>query len=102
MKKIVIENPVGIMTSNYKKPDQYIQPYEYGHNCSKRTGLWLKGVKKLKPTKVVTPEYHTSKSGKKWDIWFWESSLIQDLEERSKFRSRTFEGIAKAMAEQWG
>ena len=43
--KIAIENPVGIMTSNYEKPTQYIQPYEYGHNCSKRTGLWLKGLK---------------------------------------------------------
>ena len=77
--KIAIENPVGIMTRYYKKADQYIQPLQFGHPTSKRTG-----------------------TGRKWDKCFWESSLIHPLSERSKFRSKTFPGVAKAMAEQWG
>jgi hypothetical protein len=100
--KIAIENPVGIMTRNYRKADQYIQPLQFGHPTSKKTGLWLKGLPKLKPTNIVEQEFHISGTGRKWDKWFWESSLIHPLSERSKFRSRTFEGIAKAMAEQWG
>lgn len=100
--KIAVENPVGIMTRNYRKPDQYIQPLWFGHPTSKKTGLWLKGLQKLVPTKVVEQEFHISGTGRKWDKWFWESSLIHPLSERSKFRSRTFEGIAEAMAEQWG
>jgi hypothetical protein len=100
--KIAIENPVGIMGRYYKKADQYIQPLQFGHPVSKRTGLWLKGLPKLEPTNIVEQEFHISSTGRKWDKWFWESSLINPLSERSKFRSRTFEGIAKAMAEQWG
>lgn len=100
--KIAIENPVGIMTRYYKKADQYIQPLQFGHPTAKKTGLWLKGLQKLRPTKIVEQEFHISGTGRKWDKWFWESSLIHPLSERSKFRSRTFEGIAKAMAEQWG
>jgi hypothetical protein len=64
--------------------------------------LWLKGLPKLKPTKIVEIEYHVSGSGRKWDKWFWDSSMISDLAERSKFRSKTFHGIAEAMADQWG
>lgn len=100
--KICIENPVGIMTRIYKKPTQYVQPLQFGHPTSKRTGLWLKGLPKLIPTKIVEQEFHYSGTGRKWDKWFWESSLIQDLSERSKFRSKTFQGIAEAMAKQWG
>lgn len=100
--RIAIENPVGVMNRFYRKPDQYIQPYMFGHGTSKRTGLWLKGLPKLQPTNIVPLEYHISSSGRKWDKWFWDSSCISDLAERSKFRSKTFPGIAKAMAEQWG
>ena len=100
--KIAIENPVGVMTRYYKKADQYICPYQFGHPTGKRTGLWLKGLPKLTPTNIVDIEYHISGTGRKWDKWFWESSMINPLSERSKFRSRTFEGIAEAMAEQWG
>lgn len=100
--KIAVENPVGIMSSRYKKATQYIQPLQFGHPTSKKTGLWLKGLPKLKPTKIVEQEFHTSGTGRKWDKWFWDSSCISDREERSKFRSKTFPGIAKAMAEQWG
>jgi hypothetical protein len=100
--KIAIENPVGVMTRYYKKADQYVCPYQFGHPTGKRTGLWLKGLPKLKPTNIVNIEYHISSTGRKWDKWFWESSKINPLSERSKFRSKTFEGIARAMAEQWG
>ena len=100
--KIAIENPVGVMTRYYKKADQYICPYQFGHPTGKRTGLWLKGLPKLTPTNTVDIEYHISGTGRKWDKWFWESSMINPLSERSKFRSKTFEGIAEAMAEQWG
>ena len=100
--KIVIENPVGKMSSVWRKPDQIIKPYYFGENSTKKTCLWIKGLKKLKHTDVVEPEIHISESGRKWDKWFFESSLISDLKERSLFRSKTFLGIAKAMAEQWG
>ena len=100
--KIAIENPVGIMSRYYKKATQYIQPLQFGHPTSKRTGLWLKNLPKLIPSNIVEQEFHISGTGRKWDKWFWESSLIYPLSERSKFRSRTFPGIAKAMAEQWG
>lgn len=100
--KIAIENPVGIMTRNYRKADQYIQPLQFGHPTSKKTGLWLKGLPKLVPTNIVEQEFHVSGTGRKWDKWFWESSLINPLSERSKFRSKTFPGIAKAFSEQWG
>ena len=100
--KIAIENPVGIMTRYYKKADQYVQPLQFGHPTSKKTGLWLKGLPKLTPTNIVEQEFHISSTGRKWDKWFWESSLIHPLSERSKFRSKTFEGIAEAMADQWG
>lgn len=99
---IAVENPVGVMTRYYKKATQYIQPYQFGHPTNKRTGLWLKGLPNLQSTNIVDVEYHISGTGRKWDAWFWESSLISPLSERSKFRSKTFSGIAKAMAEQWG
>lgn len=99
--KICVENPVGIINRYYKKPTQYIHPYEFGHGTGKRTGLWLKNLSKLKPTNIVPIEYHISKTGRKWDKWFWESSKINPLSERSKFRSKTFPGIALAMASQW-
>ena len=98
---IAIENPVGVMNRYYKPPSQYIQPLYFGHPTSKRTGLRLKGLPNLMPTKIVKQEFYISSSGRKWDKWFWESSLISNLQERSKFRSKTFPGIAKAMAEQW-
>ncbi len=100
--KIAIENPVGVMTRYYRKADQYIQPLQFGHPTTKRTGLWLKNLPKLTPTKIVEQEFHISGTGRAWDKWFWDSSVIQDRAERSRFRSKTFGGIAEAMAEQWG
>lgn len=99
--KVVIENPVGIMSSIYRKPDQIIQPYQFGDPYEKRTCLWLKGVEPLKPTNIVKPEpravYQSGKTMPKWYADAWGKTP----EERSKIRSKTFPGIAKAMAEQW-
>jgi hypothetical protein len=100
-KKVAIENPVGIMSTNYRKPDQIIQPYEFGDPYSKKTCLWLKGLPKLIPTNQVEPEprkvYASGNSMPQWYADAWGKSP----EERSKIRSKTFLGIARAMAEQW-
>lgn len=98
---IAIENPVGIMTTHYRKPDQYIQPCQFGHPTGKKTGLWLKGLPHLVPTDIVDIEYYISSTGKKYDKWFYESGMIYPFSERPIYRSKTFEGIATAMAEQW-
>ena len=100
--RIAIENPIGIMSNLYKQPTQIIQPWEYGHNTTKATCLWLKGVEPLKPTNIVEPEpravYASGKTMPKWYADAWSKSP----KERSIIRSKTFPGIAKAMAEQWG
>ncbi|WP_196811058.1 hypothetical protein [Eubacterium sp. 14-2] len=99
--KIAIENPVGIMSSNYQKPDQIIQPYEYGHTERKRTCLWLKGLPFLTPTNIVEPELHICGNEVVDSKWHYDTySLPPKI--RAKERSKTFLGIAKAMAEQWG
>lgn len=100
--KIAVENPVGAMSSEYRKPDQIIQPYEYGHPMTKKTCLWLKNLPLLKPTNIVKPEYVICADGKRYSKVHVETFSIKDPEERAKVRSKTFEGIAQAMAEQWG
>lgn len=100
--KIAVENPVGAMSSEYRKPDQIIQPYEYGHPMTKKTCLWLKNLPLLKPTNIVKPEYVICADGKRYSKVHVETFSIKDPEERARVRSKTFEGIAKAMAEQWG
>lgn len=99
--KICVENPPGIMSSIYRKPDQYIQPYQFGHQARKKTGLWLKNLPLLKPTEIVDcGETMVLKDGRNYGAaWMMKLSPSRD---RWKIRSRTFEGIAKAMAEQWG
>jgi site-specific DNA-cytosine methylase len=100
--KVAIENPVGIMSTNYRKPDQIIQPYEFGDPYSKKTCLWLKGLPKLVTTNLVEPEPRkVFKSGNSMPAWYADA-WGKSPEERSKIRSKTFLGIAKAMAEQWG
>lgn len=100
--KIAIENPVGVMSSAYRKPDQIIQPYNFGDPYEKKTCLWLKGLSPLIHTKEVKPQERlVFKSGKTMAPWFsYLSNLPKEV--RSKERSKTFPGIAKAMAEQWG
>lgn len=96
-----IENPIGIMSRLYRKPNQIIQPFQFGHDERKATCLWLFGLTKLFPTEIVKPEIHICKSGKTMSKkYMYQVSLPK--EERRKARSKTFPGIAKAMAEQWG
>lgn len=100
--KIAIENPVGIMSTKWRKPDQIIQPFEFGDAYEKRTCLWLKGLQNLTPTEIVTvPDRVQFKSGKTMAKWYIEAANLPK-EQRALVRSKTFPGIAKAMATQWG
>ncbi len=99
--KIAIENPVGVMSSQWRKPNQYIEPYMFGDPEKKKTGLWLKGLPLLKPTNIVEPVIIHCKSGANEPRWHIETMRLPK-EERSRVRSQTFPGIAAAMAEQWG
>ena len=100
--KIAIENPVGVMSTKWRKPDQIIEPFEYGDAYEKRTCLWLKGLPKLAPTKIVEiPDRIKFKSGKTMAKWYVEAGNLTK-EQRALVRSKTFPGIAKAMADQWG
>lgn len=97
--RIAVENPVGYMGSVYKKCDQIIQPYWFGDPYEKRTCLWLKNLPLLKQTNIVQPpERQKFESGKSMAVWYSKGSGKQ----RQKNRSKTFPGIAKAMADQWG
>lgn len=102
IEKIAIENPIGRMSSLYKKPNQIIQPYQFGHPVRKSTCLWLKGLPELKPTNIVAYELDVFTSGNIQSKWHTETGRIKDRTERSKARSKTFQGIADAMAQQWG
>ena len=86
--KVAIENPIGIMSSIYRKPDQIIQPWQFGHGETKSTCLWLKNLPLLTPTNIV--------SGREERVW-----RMPPGPERAKLRSKTYHGIALAMAEQW-
>ena len=100
--RLAVENPIGIMSTLYRKPNQIIQPWEYGHKTTKATCLWLKGLPLLKPTNIVDKgEVVTFASGKRMSKWFYESSQLSP-KERERMRNKTFQGIADAMAEQWG
>ena len=98
--KIAIENPVGVMSSQWRKPDQYIEPYMFGDPEKKKTGIWLKGLPLLKPTNIVEPVIIHCKSGANEPRWHIETMRLPK-EERSRVRSQTFIGIANAMASQW-
>lgn len=102
--KIAIENPIGIMSSRWRKPDQIIHPWQFGHETTKATCLWLKGLPKLEPTNIVSKgEVITTKGGNKMSKWYYETSLLPLRGGiRAKARSVTFQGIADAMALQWG
>lgn len=99
--RIAVENPIGIMSRVYRKPDQIIQPFQFGDNVRKPTCLWLKGLPPFFPTRIVEPKLHTNKNGHT-DSCFHYYSFNLPKAERAKYRSRTFQGIADAMAEQWG
>jgi hypothetical protein len=93
---VAIENPIGIMSSKYRKPDQIIQPWMFGHPETKATCLWLKGLKPLVPTDNVREEMETLPTSQKHRVHY-----LPPGPERSILRSKTYSGIAKAMAEQW-
>ena len=95
--KIAIENPVGIMSTQWRKPDQIIQPYHFGHMEQKKTCFWLKGLPKLQHTENV---FHAMMELPKKDRE--RLHYLSPGPERAKLRSKTFPGIAKAIAEQWG
>lgn len=102
IQKIAIENPVGHMSTAWRKPDQIIHPYMFGDPARKATCLWLKGLPKLTPTDMVEPVIIHYQNGKGTDNpWHMETMKLPP-EERAKARSKTFPGIAKAMADQWG
>ena len=87
--RVAIENPVGIMSTLYRKPDMVLQPWQYGHGETKATCLWLRGLPLLKPTNIVSgrePRVHRMAPGP----------------ERARLRSQTYQGVADAMASQWG
>ena len=108
--KVAIENPIGIMSNHYRKPDQIIQPYMFGDPVKKSTCLWLKGLPKLKETDNVENEvlYYIDKKGGKQSDWNARQIVVNgkkcgyNTPEFKKHRSKTFGGIAKAMAAQWG
>jgi hypothetical protein len=106
--RICVENPIQATIFQIPKYNQIIQPYQFGHEASKSTCLWLKGLPNLIPTKIVGKgEFHEwiGKNGKKkrQSKWYFEALLkAKTPEERRTLRSKTFPGIAKAMAEQWG
>lgn len=99
-KHIAIENPQGIMSKKFRKPDQYIEPYYFGDPEKKKTGLWLRGLPLLKPTNIVEPIIIKCKSGANEPRWHMETIKFPP-KDRQKERSKTFIGIAKAMATQY-
>jgi site-specific DNA-cytosine methylase len=99
--KIVIENPVGVMSSHYQKPNQIVNPYQFGDPFEKKTCLWIKGLPNLIPTNIVEPPKRTEfASGKSMPTWYADAWKLPK-EERAKLRSKTFPGIAEAMSKQW-
>jgi hypothetical protein len=101
IKKIAIENPVGVISTKIRKPEQIIQPYMFGHSESKKTCLWLKNLQPLQPTNIVEEEERVVyASGRSMPRWYADAYKLPP-EERWKVRSATFPGIAQAMAEQW-
>lgn len=99
--RIAIENPIGHMYTAYRKPDQIIHPYMFGDPARKATCLWLKGLEPLMPTNIVEPVVIKYKNGKGTDNPWHMETLRLPSAERAKLRSKTFPGIARAMAEQW-
>lgn len=104
---IALENPVGCISTRIREPDQFIQPYEYGHDASKTTCLWLKGFPPLKPTLFVPPRLAPSKCGRR-QLFRWANQTdsgqnkLTPGDDRAEIRGITYMGIAEAMADQWG
>ena len=102
-----IENPVGVLSSRWMEPTQFIQPYEYGDDASKITCLWLDNLPPLQPTNMVVPRLAPSKDGRRYLLrWSNQTNSGQNRESpsenRAEIRSKTYQGRANAMADQWG
>lgn len=101
VERIAVENPVSVISTRIRKPDQVIQPYEFGHDASKKTCLWLKNLPLLKPTNYVQPRIVNGK--KRWaNQTDSGQNKLPPTQNRWKLRSQTYRGIAEAMASQWG
>jgi len=99
--KVCTENPIGCLSSRWRKPEQIIQPYQFGHDASKSTCLWLKNLPPLIPSKYIEPRFVNGK--KRWGNQTDSGqNRLGPSPERAAERSRTYEGIAEAMAERWG
>lgn len=99
--QIAIENPISVISSRIRKPDQVIQPWQFGHDASKKTCLWLKNLPPLKPTEIIEPRIINGK--KRWGNQTDSGqNKLGPSDDRWKIRSETYPGIAQAIAEQWG
>jgi len=100
IERIAVENPISVISSRIRKPDQIINPWQFGHDASKRTCLWLKGLPLLTPTEIIEPRIVNGK--KRWaNQTDSGQNRLPPSEDRWKIRSETYEGIANAMAAQW-
>ena len=104
--RIAVENPISVISSRIRKPDQIISPYQFGHDASKKTCLWLKGLPLLTPTQMVEPRVVITPSGKPAKRWGnqcdnYGQDKLPPSADRWKLRSATYQGIADAMAAQW-
>jgi hypothetical protein len=107
IERIALENPISVISSRIRKPDQIISPYQFGHDASKKTCLWLKNLPPLKPTQMVEPRIVITPSGKEAKRWGnqcdnYGQDKLPPSADRWKLRSATYQGIADAMANQWG
>jgi hypothetical protein len=101
IERIALENPISVISSRIRKPDQIINPWQFGHDASKKTCLWLKNLPPLVPTEIIAPRIVDGK--KRWaNQTDSGQNRLPPSDDRWKIRSETYAGIARAMAEQWG
>ena len=106
IERIAIENPIGVLSTGWREPDQFVQPYEYGDDASKKTCLWLKNLPRLTPTNLAVPRLSISTDGRSYSLrWANQTDSGQNKEppsaDRWKIRSTTWPGLASAMSSQW-
>jgi len=106
IERIAVENPISVISSRIRKPDQIISPYQFGHDASKKTCLWLKNLPLLTATQIVEPRIVITPSGKPAKRWgnqcdHYGQDKLPPSADRWKLRSATYQGIADAMAAQW-
>ena len=100
--KMALENPIGYLNKNWMKPTQIVNPWQFGDEANKPTCLWLRGIPPLVPTKIVSKgEFYTKANGARMSKWSHITSGT-NKEQRAAIASKTFQGIADAMADQWG